>query len=91
MQRVQPAFSLHSSVACASVIPRPSLTSHLPSPAPPPPLTCLPGRNTAAVAYGKVDVPEAVIDLLTSTRNYLQARGGLSGNAGKGQPDACCL
>ncbi|KAI3438742.1 hypothetical protein D9Q98_001161 [Chlorella vulgaris] len=29
-------------------------------------------RNTAAVAYGKVDVPEAVIDLLTSTRNYLQ-------------------
>lgn len=31
-------------------------------------------RSTATQAYGSVDVPEAVIDLLTGVRNYLQAR-----------------
>ncbi len=36
---------------------------------------CLPARSTTAVqAYGSVDVPEPVIDLLTGVRNYLQAR-----------------
>eukprot|EP00887_Chlorella_sp_A99_P000959 scaffold5.g959.t1 len=34
-------------------------------------------RTAADHAYGVVDVPESVIDLLTGIRNYLQARAGL--------------
>jgi hypothetical protein len=29
-------------------------------------------RNTAKAAYGAVDIPEGVIDLLTGLRDYLQ-------------------
>ena len=32
-------------------------------------------RGCAAAAYGAVDVPDAVIDLLVGVRNYLQVRG----------------
>lgn len=32
--------------------------------------------NTAGAAYGTVDVPESVIDLLTGVRNYLQVCWG---------------
>lgn len=35
-----------------------------------------PRRTTTDQAYGAVDVPESVIDLLTGVRNYLQASGG---------------
>ena len=31
-------------------------------------------RSTQGAAFGAVDVPDAVIDLLTGVRNYLQAR-----------------
>ena len=44
-------------------------------PPPAPPAPCLARRSTAGQAYGNVDVPEAVIDLLTSVRNYLQVSG----------------
>jgi len=37
------------------------------------PFKLFPGRRTTAnQAYGAVDVPESVIDLLTGVRNYLQ-------------------
>ena len=33
---------------------------------------CLHARNTARAAYSAVDLPDAVVDILTSLRNHLQ-------------------
>ncbi len=35
-------------------------------------VACLHDRNTARAAYCAVDLPDAVVDILTSVRNYLQ-------------------
>ena len=35
-------------------------------------VACLRHRNTARAAYSAVDLPDAVVDILTSLRNYLQ-------------------
>jgi len=36
-------------------------------------------KDTAFQAYGAIDVPESVIDVLTSLRDYLQVRHGFEG------------
>lgn len=41
-------------------------------------------RNTPSVAYAAVDVPDSVIDILVSVRNYLQVRGCTAGVGGGG-------
>ena len=56
-------------------------------------LTMTDFRGTAAAAFSAVEIPDAVIDILCATRNYLQVRGGPGAwrrGAGGGGLTVCC-